>query len=60
MLFTRGKSEDNVVRAHRIETGKWNGCFISTTRNYDAARHFATADNTCSSVIYHIDEALFE
>jgi hypothetical protein len=58
--FTYGESENNAVRAHHIDTGKWNGCFISTTRNYEVARYFATTDNTCDGVIYHIDETLFD
>ncbi|CAH2801678.1 MAG: hypothetical protein CBARDMAM_4446 [uncultured Caballeronia sp.] len=58
--FTCGNSKANAVRAHHIEKGKWNGCFISTTRDYDIACRFATAGNTCNGVIYHIDETLFD
>ncbi|CAH2786437.1 MAG: hypothetical protein CBARDCOR_4071 [uncultured Caballeronia sp.] len=62
--FTCGNSEANAVRAHHIETGKWNGCwngcFISTTRDYDIACRFATAGNTCNGMIYHIDETLLD
>ncbi|CAG9190245.1 TPA: hypothetical protein QDA96_002034 [Burkholderia vietnamiensis] len=57
--FTFGETEDNAARAHHIETSKWGGCFISTTRDYETARFFATRDNTCAGVIYHIDESLF-
>ncbi|RQM57300.1 MULTISPECIES: hypothetical protein [Burkholderia] len=43
----------SVLRGHQ------QGCFISTTRDYETARFFATRDNTCAGVIYHIDESLF-
>jgi len=57
--FSFGPTENNAVRAHHIATGKWNGCLISTSRDYNEAHRFATNDN-CEGVIYHIDDTLFE
>lgn len=60
--FTYGYSEDNAVRAHHIENGKWGGCFVSTTDSWEVAKFFATSDeeeNRYPGVIYHIDPALF-
>ncbi|WP_238877097.1 hypothetical protein [Achromobacter xylosoxidans] len=58
--FTYGESEENAVRAQHIEGGKWNNCFVSTTRSLDRARHFATSGNLDEGVIYSIDESLCE
>lgn len=57
--FTYGESEKNAVRAHHIEGGKWGGCWISTTRDYKRAKHFATSGNMSDGVIYILDESLF-
>lgn len=57
--FSFGPTENNAVRAHHIDTGKWNGCFISTSRDYDVAQRFATHNN-CEGVIYYIDDTLFD
>ncbi|WP_448685289.1 hypothetical protein [Achromobacter xylosoxidans] len=56
--FTYGGSEENAARAQQIEGGKWNTCFVSTTRCLDRARHFATTGNLDEGVIYWIDESL--
>lgn len=61
--FTYGYSEDNAARAHHIENGKWGGCFVSTTRNYEVAKYFATTDAqglSCQGVVYFIDDSLFD
>lgn len=58
--FTYGKSEDNAAPAHHIAPGKWDGCFISLTRDHAIARRFATNGNQSAGVIYHIDEAAFD
>ncbi|MBF8646835.1 hypothetical protein [Pseudomonas pudica] len=60
--FTYGYSENNAVRAHHIENGKWGGCFVSTSRNYEVAKFFATSDEfgqQYHGVVYHLDETLF-
>lgn len=61
--FTFGHSEDNAVRAHHIENGKWGGCFVSTSRSWEVAKYFATTDELGrkhKGVVYHIDESLFD
>jgi hypothetical protein len=58
--FTYGTTEENAARAHQIDTGKWDGCYVSTTRDHHIAVHFATNGGTTDGVIYHIDETLFE
>lgn len=61
--FTLGHSEDNAARAHHIENGKWGGCFVSTSRNREVAKYFATTDEhgrKYKGVVYHIDESLFD
>lgn len=55
-----GLSEQNTVRAHQLESGRHNGCFISTTRNEDVAHHFATSDNAEEGYVYVIDEEKLE
>jgi len=57
--FTYGESEKNAVRAHHLESGKWGGCWISTTRDYERAKYFATSGNMSEGVIYILDESLF-
>lgn len=56
--FVCGPSEDNAARAQQIESGKWGGCFVSTSRSWEAARRFATTGNLDEGVIYCIDESL--
>ena len=61
--MTLSLSENNAARAHHIQTGKWGGCFVSTSRSRDMAEFFATNDGAgrrCEGVIYHIDESLFD
>lgn len=57
--FTHGESEKNAVRAHHLESGKWGGCWISTTRDYERAKYFATSGNMSEGVVYTLDESLF-
>jgi hypothetical protein len=60
--FSYGYSEDNAVRAHHIQNGKWGGCFVSTSRNYEVAKYFATSDEhgrRFNGFVYHLDETLF-
>ena len=61
--FTFGQSEENAVRAHHIENGKWGGCFVSTSRSYEVAKYFATSDehgHRFHGFVYHLDESLFD
>lgn len=58
--FTYGESEDNGVRAHQIETGLYDGCFVSTTKNEQAAIHFATSNFSEPGWVYIIDPCVFE
>ncbi|MBV2132000.1 hypothetical protein KRX52_04205 [Pseudomonas sp. MAP12] len=57
--FTHGETEQNAVRAHHLESGKWGGCWVSTTRDYNRAVHFATSGNMSEGVVYALDESLF-
>jgi hypothetical protein len=59
--FNRYPSENNAVRAHQIESGMYDGCFISFTRSEESARRFAirNADGErTSGYIYVVDEDL--
>lgn len=56
--FVCGPSEDNAARAQQIESGKWDTCFVSTTRDHSQANFFATSGNFEEGVIYWIDEGL--
>ncbi|MCP4180325.1 MAG: hypothetical protein GY756_21385 [bacterium] len=58
--FTYGKTENNTVRAHQIETGLYDGCFVSTTKNEKMAVHFATSNGKETGWVYIIDSDLFE
>lgn len=57
---TYGESADNAVRAHQIETGLYDGCYISTTTDYKIAKMFATCDGKNDGFIYVLDSELFE
>lgn len=57
---TYGESEINTARAHQIESGRYDGCFVSTTRSYSEAEKFATTGNLVDGYIYVIDESLFD
>jgi len=58
--FTYGPSEHNAVRAHHIETGLYDGCYVSTTRYENIAKCFATNRYKKEGWIYIIDESLLE
>lgn len=51
-----GLSEMNTVEAHHIESGLYDGCFISTSRSRAAAERFARHGNG-PGWLYVIDEA---
>lgn len=51
-----GLSEENAVRAHQLESGRYNGCLVSTTRDLKIARDFATSGNIEEGYIYVICE----
>lgn len=55
--FTMGITERNAVRGHHIDTGKWGGCWVSTSRDYQRAFSFATHEG--EGVIYVLDESFF-
>ena len=57
--YTFGSSEGNAVRAHQVETGMNNGCYISTSSCKNVARRFATIGNLVDEYIYTLDSTLF-
>lgn len=58
--FTHGPTEDNMFRAHHIETGLYGGCGVSTTRKECMATVFATTEKTVEGWVYVIDESKFK
>ncbi|MDD5242456.1 MAG: hypothetical protein PHU49_00420 [Syntrophorhabdaceae bacterium] len=58
--FTYGVSENNAVRAHHIESGLYNTCYVSTTKNKKKAICFATTGLTEEGWVYVIDESLLK
>lgn len=58
--FTYSKTEDNAARAHQIQSGLYDGCFVSTTKDLEVATRFATNVYTQEGWIYVIDTTLFE
>jgi len=58
--FTYGESEDNAVRAQHIETGLYDGCYVSTTKDATRAAFFATSSYTEQGWVYVLDPSLFE
>jgi len=56
--FHYGYSINNTARAHQIESGLYNGCFVSTTKSEAIAIRFATKNFTEPGWIYVIDETL--
>ena len=59
--FDRVPSENNAVRAHHLDSGMHDGCYVSFTRSRDKARQFATVDcdgEKCSGFIYEVEEDL--
>jgi len=58
--FTHGESENNAVRAHHIETGLYDGCFVSTTKDVSRAAFFATSRCSEEGWIYVLDPSIFE
>ncbi|MBU1340455.1 MAG: hypothetical protein KKD66_02345 [Proteobacteria bacterium] len=57
---TYGESEDNTVIAHQKESGMYEGCFVSFTRDKSIAIHFATSGNFEEGFIYEVDEELLK
>ncbi len=60
--FNRFPSENNTVRAHQLNSGMYNGCFISFTKSEDTARRFATRNPNNQNedgFVYVVDDALF-
>lgn len=57
--YTYGSSEGNAVRAHQVDTGMNDGCFISTTKCKGVAERFATTGNLVDGYIYTLDSSLF-
>jgi hypothetical protein len=57
--FDRVPSERNTVRGHQIESGIHDGCFISTTKDYQEAVKFATKKGMADGFIYFLDSSLF-
>ena len=57
--FERFSSENNAVNAHRIESGLYDGCWLSFTRSEEVAQRFATDYGVTDGVVYVVDEKLF-
>lgn len=57
--FVRVLSETNTVRAHHLKSGLHDGCFISTTRDIERAKRFATIRGMTDGYIYVIDPSKF-
>lgn len=58
--FTIGKSEDNTVRLHHIESGLEGGCAISTTTSLEVAKEFATNKYTEDGYVYILNRDILE
>jgi|AntDeeMetagen681_2_1112603.scaffolds.fasta_scaffold10027_4 hypothetical protein len=58
--YVIGSSEGNAVRSHHIQSGMNIGCNVSTTRNAEVARKFATSGNMEDCYVYTIDSGVFE
>lgn len=58
--FTRGESEDNAVRAQHIDSGLYDNCFVSTTKNVTKALEFATSTYSEPGWINVIDSNAFK
>lgn len=58
--FDRDYTENNAVRAHHLETGAHDGCFVSTTRSCDIAKQFATKNGIRDGWVLVLDESKFE
>jgi hypothetical protein len=57
--FIRCSSETNTVRAHHLKSGFRDGCFISTTREFERAVFFATVGGAVDGYVYVIDPSKF-
>lgn len=57
--FQRGASENNTVRGHHLVSGIHDGCFISTTENFEIAVRFATREGTVNGIVYVLDQSKF-
>jgi len=58
--FTHGESENNAVRAQQIDSGLYNNCFVSTTKNLKKAIEFATTNYSEAGWIYIINSNAFK
>ena len=57
--FQRGPSETNTVRGHHLVSGIHDGCFISTTENFQIAVRFATREGSVDGIVYVLDQSKF-
>jgi len=57
--FTHGETEDNAARAQHIETGLYDNCFVSTTKDEKMAALFATNKHTEPGWVYVINSSIF-
>ena len=57
--YVCGSSEGNAVRAHQVNSGMNDGCYVSTTKNKRVAQKFATIGNLVDGYIYTLDSSLF-
>jgi hypothetical protein len=58
--FTHVQTEDNAARAQHIDSGLYDNCFISTTRNEKMAVRFATSNFNEPGYVYVLDSLLFK
>jgi hypothetical protein len=56
--FHHGYSAENGARAHQIETGLYDGCYVSASRSERVAIKFATFGFTVPGWIYVLDESV--
>lgn len=56
---THGPNVKNAVYAHQIETGLYDGCYISTTTDKEIAKKFATSSGIENGYIYVLNRDLF-
>ena len=54
--FQVGPTINNTARSHQLESGMHGGCAISTTRDFDRAKEFATSGGFEDGYIYEINE----
>lgn len=57
--FVRYTSATNAIRAHQLKSGFHDSCYISTTKDIERAKFFATIGGAVDGYIYIIDTSKF-